>query len=344
VSSSIGPGLQSSRGALRVTAVCAFALVVVGTHAGANTLAVRHDAPACILADTFPRLGATHDPAAAGARVRVAFRPEAATLWHAVTAEVREGVVSAVLPRPRLSAQRLHYRFESVAADASVAASQEYAAPVVADAAACPGAAAETVASATVLVDVPPGAPLVPPVPAGFDPVGAVSNTPHKAPGKRKLGVLAGVVIGGGAVAGGVLAAGAEPPPTTQLLPPSFTIRSVTPPPFGSVSIATTAFVAEVTVVTPRQLAAGEAWVAFYGAGNPPERPCAVVAGNHPALDAGRVGAFTVRSPFIHAVPCGMTTSARIYFRSPSGQTLYQSGLGSESSLLDAAVAYTFVP
>jgi hypothetical protein len=153
--------------------------------AEAAPLAIRHDPPACVLAQTFPRLVARVEPAGQAARVRVAFRPQAAAVWHGVAAETTEGGFAALLPRPRPAAGRIHYRFEATRPDAAVVTSAEYAVAVVTDAAACAGAVADSVPSARVLVDVPPGAPLVPPVPAGFDPVGAVSSAGHRGSVKK---------------------------------------------------------------------------------------------------------------------------------------------------------------
>lgn len=157
----------------------AFAVFLFAPTLSAAGITVQHDPPACVLADAFPRLEASLQPAGAAARVRVLFRPEAAALWHGVAAPAEDGRFVALLPRPRLAAQRIHYRFEATGPDAGSVSSPEYAADVVADRAACAGRVAETASAARVLVDVPPGAPAVPPVPAGFDPVGAVSSAPH---------------------------------------------------------------------------------------------------------------------------------------------------------------------
>jgi hypothetical protein len=301
----------------------------------------RHDPPACVLADAFPRLVAQVDPPEQVSRVRVAFRPEAAGAWHGVAAEPVEGGFAALLPRPRLAARRIHYRFEATGPDASVVRSAEYAAAVVADAAACGGAVADSVPSASVLVDVPPGAPVVPPVPAGFDPVGAVASAPHKGAGKRKIGLLAGVVVGGAAVAGVVVAA---KPEDEQVIPQmsSFQVRSSTPPPFGQVSISGNNMSVDIAAVTARTLPAGEAWLIIHNNGtNPAERPCAVLAGPYPAIQAGQQAQFTVRTPFLAAAPCGTANLARIVFRNSSGQQIYESG---GPDFPDASVAYTFVP
>src|SRR5262245_39355855 len=161
----------------------------------AADLTFRHEPPACLVAEGFSRLTAQVDPPGQAVRVRVAFRPETGTAWYGVAAELGDDGFTAVLPRPRLSAQKIHYRFEATRRDAGVSPSQEYVATVVESASACAGAA-ETVPSASVLVDVPPGAPMVPPVPAGFDPVGAVSSAPHKGSGRKKVGLLAGIVVG----------------------------------------------------------------------------------------------------------------------------------------------------
>jgi len=323
----------SAGGLIAVSSVCALEAASVTIH---------HDPPACLLADAFPRLVARVDPPGTAARVRVAFRPEASPLWHGVTAALTDDSFIAVLPRPRLAAQRIHYRFEATGPAAEVATSTAYVAEVVADATACSGTVAETVPSATVMVDVPPGAPTVPPVPAGFDPVGAVSSAPHKGSSKKKIGVLAGVIIGGGAVAAGVAAAGDEPPPSTLALTPTWNIRSSSPAISGTVSVAANSMTAELSVVLPRTLQPGNAWVLFYNQGAPINNPCAVITGNHPLLEAGREARFNVGTPFVTARPCGLSVFARIVFRQGSGSnTVYESG---SAEFPDASVMYTFVP
>ena len=307
----------------------------------AASFTIRHDAPACLLADVFPRLVARVDPPGRVARVRADFRPEAATVWHSVVAELTDDGFVAVLPRPRLAARRVHYRFEATGPNAETATSDAYAVDVVADAAACGGTAAESVPSASVLVEVPPGAPLVPPVPAGFDPVGAVSSTPHKGTSRKKIGVLASVLIGGAAVAGGVAAAGSEPPPATLARQPTWTVRGINPPGFGDVSISQNAMTAEIAIVSPRTFQPGEAWVLFYNATNPPNNPCAVITGAHPLLNQGEESRFNVGTPFLTARACGTTSLAKILLRTPAGMQIYSSG---NTDLPDASVMYTFVP
>jgi hypothetical protein len=332
--------IVSERGswACRAAAVGLFAFhPLPGLQAASVTIS--HDPPACVLADAFPRLVARVDPPGKVARVRVAFRPEAAPSWHGVTADLTDSGFVAVLPRPRLAAKRIHYRFEATGPDADVTTSAAYVAEVVADAAACAGAVAETVPSASVMVDVPPGAPLVPPVPPGFDPVGAVSSAPHKGTSRKKMGVLAGVIIGGGAVAAGVAAASSEPPPSTLALQPTW---SVNPPILGQISVAQNSMRAEISIVAPRTFQPGEAWVVFYNQGtNPPNRPCAVVAGPHPLLNAGEQSRFNVGTPFVTAQPCGVANLARLVLRTTGGQQIYESG---NVDLPDTSVIYTFVP
>jgi hypothetical protein len=305
----------------------------------AASVAVRHDPPACLLADGFPRLVARVEPPGKTARVRIAFRPEASDVWHGVTAELTDAGFVAVLPRPRLAARRIHYRFEATGPQADVVTSEAYAADVVADPASCSGVTAENVPSATVMVDVPPGAPVVPPVPPGFDPVGAVSSAPHKGTGKKKIGVLAGVIIGGGAVAAGVAAAGSETPVSTLPSAPTWTVN---PPTVGPVSIALNSLSAEIMIISPRTFQPGEAWVVFHNnSTNPPNRPCAVLTGPHPLLNAGERSRFNVSTPFLTAEACGTATLAKLLLRTPAGMQIYSSG---NTDLLDASVMYTFVP
>ncbi len=330
----------------RSWALTAAASGVVALHSAselrAASVTIRHDPPACLLADAFPRLVARVDPPGSAARVRAAFRPEAASVWHGVVTELTDDGFVAVLPRPRLAARRIHYRFEATGPNAETVTSDAYTVEVVADAAACAGQVAQSVPSASVLVEVPPGAPLVPPVPPGFDPVGAVSGTPHKGTSRKKIGLVAGILIGGAAVAGGVLAAGNEPPPSTLALTPTWNIRSSTPPLSGTVSVAANSMTAEVSVVAPRTLQPGNAWVLFFNQGAAINNPCAVISGNHPLLEAGRESRFNVGTPFVTARPCGLSIFARIVFRQGSGSsTVYESG---SAEFPDASVMYTFVP
>lgn len=307
----------------------------------AAELAIRHDPPACVLAETFPRLAAQVDPPGQTVRVRLAFRPETASAWHGVTAEPFEGGFTAVLPRPRTTAQRIHYHFEATGPDTAVVASDEYVARVVLDAASCVGTVADSVPYASVLVDVPPGAPLVPPVPPGFDPVGAVASVPHKGSSNKKIGALAGVALGGAAVAVGALAV--EPDKeTVRPLRASIQVRSSTPPLFGQVSVSGNSMSVEVFAQTARTLPAGEAWLVIHNNGtNPAERPCGVLSGPYPPIQATQAVQFTVRTPFLAAAPCGAATFARIIFRNVTGQQLFQSG---SPEFPDATVSYTFVP
>ncbi|HET9316938.1 MAG TPA: hypothetical protein VFQ51_15200 [Vicinamibacteria bacterium] len=334
--------IVSERGGWMLQAVAGGLVAFHSVCLEAASVTIRHDPPACVLADAFPRLLARVEPPGKAARVRCAFRPEGSQVWHAVAAELTDEGFAAVLPRPRLAAQRIHYRFEATDPAAEVVTSPAYSAEVVADAAACSGSVAGTVPSASVMVDVPPGAPVVPPVPPGFDPVGAVSSAPHKGSSKKKIGVLAGVLIGGGAVAAGVAAASSEPPPSTLALQPTWNIRSSTPPISGTVSVAANSMTAELSVVLPRTLQPGNAWVLFFNQGAFINNPCAVISGNHPLLEAGREARFTVGTPFVTARPCGLAIFAHIVFRMGSGSaTVYESG---NADFPDASVSYTFVP
>ncbi|HET9316605.1 MAG TPA: hypothetical protein VFQ51_13510, partial [Vicinamibacteria bacterium] len=190
---------------------------------------------------------------------------------------------------------------------------------------------------------VPPGAPLVPPVPPGFDPGGAVSSAPHKGSSKKKVGLLAGVVVGAGAVVAGVAAGSSDASTPSTMLQPAFVrIQSSSPPFFSEVSVAANNMTLEVAVSTPRTLQPGEAWVILYHPVNhPAEQPCAVLAGPHPLLEAGREGRFVVRTPFLHAIPCGLSTLARVIFRTTSGQQILESG---GANWLDGSAVYTWVP
>jgi hypothetical protein len=303
-------------------------------------LVIHHDPPACFVAEAFPRLTAQVEPAGQAARVRVSFRPEAASVWHGVAGQIEGDRVTALLPRPRLAAKRIHYHFEASGPDAVTVQSPEYAADVVADATACPGKVAESEASARVLVEVPPGAPTVPPVPPGFDPVGAVSATQRQAGGGPKLGLLLGIVGGAAAVGVGVAAGkNSSDISSTMPPPPGWQIVSGSPPSPSQISVSGNSMSITVSVIPPRTLASGTARVSFFA--NLSQPACAVLSGPNPPLATGVRSTFTLSTPFVTATPCGLTVSARIAFLDATGSEIVRSGT---PDFLDASIMYTFVP
>jgi hypothetical protein len=209
-------------------------LLALATAApAASALEVVHQPLACASPDGYVRITARGVPADGVAAGEVRFRASAAGAWYVVRMGPAGEDWAASLPRPLASLARFEYEVALTGADANAAATGPIAVAVRADCAAA-RAAAEPIA-----VLVPPGAPLVPPVPAGFSPVGvtgpAVVKKGHG--GLKVLGAVA--VAGAGAgVAAAVGSTSHAPPEEPQVL--TFTFDGVTPQPGTTLTAGST--------------------------------------------------------------------------------------------------------
>ena len=215
---------------------------------GESQLAIDHKAVGCIVAEKFPRFEAGVNPSGDVGRIRLRFRPEGFEDWYSVTMKPEGAVFAGALPKPKKSLKALDYYIEATDRDFGTSRTQEYRASVVSGPAACEQGkvVAGSLGSASVVIEVPAGAP---PVPAGFASTG-VATAGTAAAGAAAGAAGAGAAVGGAAVAGaaaggigtttllvvgGVVVAGAgtavavaatsgdSTPPTT--LPPSLTGR-----------------------------------------------------------------------------------------------------------------------
>ena len=165
------------------------ALVAVSTPA-ARSASIDHKAVSCVVAEQFPRLEARLTPADAVGRARVLFRAEDTPVWYAVEMKREGDVFAAALPRPQKSLARFHYYVEVADTSLATSRSEEHTARVVSGPAGCTqGMMAATASGASVLVEVPAGAPAVP---AGFSAAGVVA-----------AGSAAAAAAGGAAVSSG---------------------------------------------------------------------------------------------------------------------------------------------
>lgn len=169
----------------------------------ALALEVAHDPLVCAAPDRYVRVAARGVPAEEVAAGEVGFRAGPTSDWYTVALSAGAEGWTALLPRPTGGLARFEYRVVLIARDAAAATAGPIAVPVTADCAAGEGAT-----TAGILVRVPPGAPAVPPVPPGFNPVGATappspSVEPRRGGGPVKL--LAGIGLAG--LAGGVAVA-----------------------------------------------------------------------------------------------------------------------------------------
>ena len=193
-------------------------------------LSIDHRGVGCVVAGRFPRLEAALSPTAQVARARVLFRAKGTTAWYAVGMKPEGAVFTAALPKPKKGLTGFDYYIEAVDRGFTISRTAEYSPQVVGNAVACEQGKvmAGSVGTASVVVDVPAGAPVVP---AGFASEGVVAATAG-AGGAGAAGAGAGAAAAGGIgatalIIGGAAAAGAAaavvvatkdddtPPPTT---------------------------------------------------------------------------------------------------------------------------------
>jgi hypothetical protein len=202
-----------------------FCAALVTSAAAAHALEVVHEPVSCAAPDRYVRIGAQGRPAQDVASAQVEFRANPQGDWYRVAMTAAEGRWTALLPRPTAGLARFEYRVTLTGSDAATVTTGPVAVVVAAD---CAGAEQTAVASG-IVVYVPPGAPVIPPVPPGFSPVGATSPQPVARPRSKTARILTGVGVAAlaGTVAAVAKGPAAEPPPPTDV--PTFRIGFATP-------------------------------------------------------------------------------------------------------------------
>jgi hypothetical protein len=181
----------------------------IPTAAWAEAPAINHDAVGCIVADKFPRLEARFDPTENVSRGRLRFRPTGGAHWYSVPMNKEAEAFVGILPKPTPKLKSLDYYVEVTATDFATGRTREYTPAVVSGLGACQAdkITAGSLGSASVTLEVPAGAPAIPP---GFSGVGIASGTAAVAVAAAATGGGVGgtaLVLGGLAVAGAGTAA-----------------------------------------------------------------------------------------------------------------------------------------
>jgi hypothetical protein len=215
-----------------ITALLA-TVVLSGRSVHAAGIAIEHTALGCVPVDRYAVVTARAAGNAPVAGAQLQFRVAPAAEWYSIrmTADDGGGWVG-YLPRPTRKLPALEYRIVMTGADATSAAT-EPARVRVADPAECTSAALASLV-APIIVVLPAGAPVVPPVPGGMSPAGvrAFEGPPPSHKGRKIAGVVAGVAVIG-ATAAAVGGASSEREPTEPDLP-GFRFNGTSPTP-GSV-------------------------------------------------------------------------------------------------------------
>ena len=274
-------------------------------------LRVNPDRPACVSARAFPVLRARIEPWDNVASARLHFRPRGHALWYSVPMQRTIDDFVAVLPKPRPSAQGIVY-FVEAAAYKQRARSLEHSALVVEDAAECRGVLAPSMETASIVVAVPEGAPPVPPVPPGFEPVGAVGE--EKAAGGARDSLITAGVVAAAAGAAAVLKGDDPVPLTPQLqITPELAVIDTVPPPESRLSLAQGAVLnVRVRLRMHQAVHAGQVTVMLYRADEGPLRPCGTVQIPHDGFAQGAVREMQVGGPLQQARACEPSDRLRV--------------------------------
>jgi hypothetical protein len=177
--------------------------------ASAQALEIVHEPLVCVPAGRYARVVARSAPEGDATAAEVQFRTGPEGGWYRVRMDAADGAWRAFLPQPTGSLPRFEYRVVLFGPEASTHETAPLAVTVAAPGEDCPSDEGSATVAAGIVVQVPPGAPAVPPVPVGFSPVGASTpqearrEAPHASQGGGGLAIGAGVagVAGAAAVA-----------------------------------------------------------------------------------------------------------------------------------------------
>ena len=188
-------------------------------------IAIRHDPVSCVPEGKYLSVTAVGEPAEQVASATLQFRQDAsAPGWYSIRMTEVAGRWVGVLPRPMKELGKFDYRITMTTKDLQNGFTTPFSARVVADGTCATPAGND---AASIVVEVPPGAAVMPPVPPGFSPAGVVAAAEPRAPDRRsKVKWASGAVAAAtlGALVAGVGSAPPEPPAV-----PEFTILETMP-------------------------------------------------------------------------------------------------------------------
>ncbi len=189
------------------------ALCVTAAQAVAAPVEIQHEPLACVPAARFVSVVAQASPPERVLRAELQFRVDPQGAWYAIPMRKLPGGWSALLPRATRSLARFEYWIVMAGRGFADLHSPVFSVRVSDDPAGC-GVQGEASVDASIVVRVPKGAPIAPPVPAGYDPAGVVA-APEREPARSRglLPLLGG--LGATALVTGVAVAavpGDRPP------------------------------------------------------------------------------------------------------------------------------------
>jgi hypothetical protein len=218
--------------------ICSLTVLLAASAAEAARIEIQHQPLSCVPPDRFVRIAAKGSPPEAVRAAQLRFRAEPGGPWYAVAMKAEAGEWSAVLPRPSATLPGFEYSILMIGEGADTFETAAFTVAVRDNDAAC-AAAAQSAVSSSIVVRVPPGAPLVPAVPRGFNPTGVVAAQ-EREPAKSKKGlIIAGTAVAAAAMAALGVAGSSEaasPPSGEPLDVPDFTVEGTNPPSGSTIS------------------------------------------------------------------------------------------------------------
>jgi hypothetical protein len=210
-------------------------LVLPGSLAEAS-VEIRHEPITCVPMDRHARVSAKGTSADSVRGAVIQFRPDGASDWYSAKMSNAGLDWSGLLPRPKPPLERFEYRIVMTADSGETTETPVVAVSVTGTSGEC-RTLVQAAADPPIVVTVPVGAPLVPPVPTGFSPVGvATDQTQVQA---SKGGFPKWALIGGLGVAGGIGAAVALSGNESHAPPidvPAFSFQTTFPMPGSTLS------------------------------------------------------------------------------------------------------------
>jgi tetratricopeptide (TPR) repeat protein len=297
---------------------------------------IRHEPLRCAVAGTFPEVEARVSSSARIARARVKFRGTDSNYWYAVAMRAEGDRFVAALPKTRRDLGSFHYVVDVVDEAALASHTEEYEVKVAADAADCTSTGARSVAS--IVVDIPPGAPARPPVPKGFS-ASRVKGVGGTAAGIFYLPPRVAAAIGVTVVAAGATAAAAvlyDDPPSNQIAPPEVVVVRGEPPLGSNVSLSRDRLILSLRVTLRRNMGGGTFSLSLHG----PAYSCFLING-------GTHGPIPAETPTELTVEALLSTSfcraAAVIDRGTINISENFEQVG-QTAFIEFPIAYTFVP
>ena len=277
----------------RAWILAALAANVVPARAEAAAPAVVHRAVTCVPVDRYARVAASAPDAV---RAELQFRIDAGSGWYAAQMARDGGDWVGFLPRPAAGTARVSYRVVATSADARTSATEPAEVRVVEEGAECADASSASVAS-PIVVTVPEGAPLVPPVPAGMSPAGvaAAAERPRSNKALKIAGAAAAVAVGAATAVG---LSQSKDPETEPFRVPTLTFDRIDPGPGSTIFLAYEPIVYMVMDHQPAQVVTFVWQVEYIGAPGVCVRQRGVIRAQRPVE-------LLLQSPLLPTGACG---------------------------------------